>query len=84
MEHCLKVRGLLGVMKCISKCSSELEVWNREVFGYVNQNLHLAQARLNKLQVTNPLGQCHDDHKQAQSEVQIWLEREEQLRRQHS
>lgn len=65
------------IMNLIGRCSSHLNQWNRNFFGYVDKSLNEAKAHLQRVQSRDPAGTSMETLNSAKQEVYKWLEKEE-------
>lgn len=65
-----------GVMERISRCSEKLEMWNKDSFGNVYQNIKKAKVKLNQALEEDPQLQNVTLQKEIRGELKPWLEKE--------
>ena len=69
---------------CLEKCRSSLEAWNKIVFGHVGRKVAELQKRLEWLELQPSSMEINKDMKRTRSDLNIWLEKEDDIWRQRS
>ena len=69
---------------CLEKCRSSLEAWNKIVFGHVGRKVAELQKRLEWLELQPSSMEINKDMKRTGSDLNIWLEKEDDMWRQQS
>ena len=81
--------GMIGstgstLESCLEKCRSSLEAWNKIVFGHVGRKVAELQKRLEWLELQPSSMEINKDMKRTRSDLNIWLEKEDDIWRQRS
>ncbi|XP_022841874.1 uncharacterized protein LOC111365549 [Olea europaea var. sylvestris] len=72
-----KSQNLESIMRNISCCSSQLQLWNRSKFGRVQAELNKARTKLSQIQKKDPATINTEALRTSAEKVQTWMDREE-------
>lgn len=71
-------------VSCIERCRSNLEAWNKTVFGHVRRRVAELQKRLEWLELQPPSPEINNDLRRTRIDLNSWLDKKDDMWHQRS